>query len=313
MLRQRLIAAIFGLPMLALLLWLNWYLRSNGSMDDLPLLATVVLIAGASGWEFARIVKQRFPRTVLLHGVYAALILPFMIHGIRLSMTPEGLVPVGSIGLLIDSLGTTAGVMLLFLGIWTDVEQRGREGLIQNLYILGGGLYLGTTTASLLLLSATPLHEIAVMFVFVLVFALDTAAYFGGKNLKGRKLAPRISPQKTISGAVTGLLGTLFIAAVVKSFLIPWDGAPVPDQHPWWNLGAFLSWGQLSVLAIAVGIVGQMGDLVESYIKRWGGVKDSGAILPGHGGFLDRFDSLFLAAPVTYLLLIIFLRLPFGW
>jgi phosphatidate cytidylyltransferase len=66
-------------------------------------------------------------------------------------------------------------------------------------------------------------------------------------------------------------------------------------------------------VAIAVGIFGQVGDLAESYMKRWGGVKDSGVILPGHGGFLDRFDSLFLAAPITYLLLIRFLHLPFGW
>ncbi|HEY3416808.1 MAG TPA: phosphatidate cytidylyltransferase [Armatimonadota bacterium] len=313
MLRQRLIAALFGLPMLALLLWLNWFLRGKGSMDDLPLLATVVIIAGASGWEFARIVKQRYPKTILLHGVYAALILPFMIHAIRLSMTPGGLIPVGSVGLLIDSLGTTAGVMLLFLGIWTDVEQRGRDGLMQNLFILGGGLYLGTTTAALLLLGATPLHEIAVMFVFLLVFTLDTAAYFGGKYLKGPQLAPHISPKKTISGAIIGLLGTVLLAAVVKYTGVPWGNIPPPEHHPWWNLGAFLTWWQLGVVAIAVGIFGQVGDLAESYMKRWGGVKDSGVILPGHGGFLDRFDSLFLAAPITYLLLIRFLHLPFGW
>ena len=71
---------------------------------------------------------------------------------------------------------------------------------------------------------------------------------------------------------------------------------------------SILSWTQLIGLALAVGIFGEIGDLLESLFKRWGGVKDSGTVIPGHGGFLDRFDSLFLAAPVCYVLIVTFWR-----
>jgi phosphatidate cytidylyltransferase len=305
MLRQRLMAALLGLPMLFILLWLNWTLRAQGSPDDFPLLLIVLILAGASGWEVSRIIRQRHPHASAWNGLYAALILPFMVHAIRLAHTAAGPVPVGSLALLIDSLGVTAMVMLLFLGVWSDIEIRGREGMRENLVAVGAGLYLGTSTSTLLLLGQTPAGEVTVMFIFLTVFALDTAAYFGGKHFQGPRLAPMISPSKTVSGAICGLLGAITLALLFK-VLPPLFGG---SASGWWNLGASLSWAQLVSLGAAVGIIGQVGDLAESALKRWGGVKDSGAVFPGHGGFLDRFDSLFLAAPICLLLLVKFLHL----
>lgn len=291
MLRQRTLVAILGIPVLLLLLWGNHLLRAStlrlGS-DDLLLLLLVLIITGFSGWEISRVVRHRFSGAAEWNGVNAAFLIPFLLHTIR----PGSAVTVSDVGLLIDSVGATACVMLLFLGIWGDVERRGRDGLRENLLVVPAGLYVGLTTSCLLLLSVTPFHELAVLYLFAAVFALDTAAYFGGRCIGGARLAPSISPNKTWAGSISGLLGASLASLV---FL------PGP-------MGAALHWWGLLLLGTGIACIGQVGDLLESRFKRWGGVKDSGSTLPGHGGFLDRFDSFFLAAPLCYLLILLLTR-----
>lgn len=299
MLRQRVVAATLGIVVLILLFWLNWFLRRHGNTDDLILLLIVVIMAGVSAWEASRIVRHHLPQTSPWNGVYAALIPPFLVHAIHPAFPGMPSVPVSGVALLIDSVGVTAMVMFLFLGVWSDVEQRGREGMLENLYAVGAGLYLGITTTFLLLLVQTPFHEMALAFLFPVIFSLDTAAYFGGKRLGGPLMAPTISPHKTWAGAVIGLLGAVAMA-LLFTFVPAAPGDP--------RIGAVIPWWGLGIIGACIGVVGQMGDLLESAFKRWGKVKDSGVALPGHGGFLDRFDSLFLAAPVCYLLLLFFMR-----
>lgn len=122
----------------------------------------------------------------------------------------------------------------------------------------------------------------AVLFLFLIVWGCDSAAYYGGRRFGKRKLAPRVSPNKTIEGTVSGLVGAVVIGAVAGS---------------WWLLPEF---GPLrgAAAGAAASSAGQIGDLVESLWKRGAGVKDSGAFLPGHGGFYDRIDSLLFAGPV---------------
>jgi phosphatidate cytidylyltransferase len=110
----------------------------------------------------------------------------------------------------------------------------------------------------------------------------DTFAYFVGRAIGSHKMAPRISPKKSIEGAVGGLIGSVVAAMVVKIYS-PW----LPAKYA-------------IILGLVVGIVGQWGDLFESAIKRDFRVKDSGKILPGHGGILDRFDAILFAGFVTY-------------
>lgn len=120
---------------------------------------------------------------------------------------------------------------------------------------------------------------------FILVWVNDSAAYLVGKNFGRQKLFPSISPKKTVEG----FLGGLFFACVSSYFIATYSE----------TLG-FTSW---LILAIIVSVLGTLGDLIESKFKRQADVKDSGVIMPGHGGLLDRLDSIIFAAPFIYLFL----------
>ncbi|HCM90922.1 MULTISPECIES: phosphatidate cytidylyltransferase [Vagococcus] len=122
------------------------------------------------------------------------------------------------------------------------------------------------------------------MFALFVVWATDIGAYFCGMKFGKNKLAPHISPNKTIEGSIGGIICAVIVAAI---YLIFW---PLP-----YNIFVML------LLTILFSIVGQMGDLVQSAYKRHYGVKDSGRILPGHGGILDRFDSLLFVFPLMHL------------
>ncbi|MEW5953538.1 MAG: phosphatidate cytidylyltransferase [Bacillota bacterium] len=113
-------------------------------------------------------------------------------------------------------------------------------------------------------------------------WASDTMAYFAGRKFGRVRLAPDLSPGKTVEGAAGGVLGSIVAALIVAQFY---------PQLPWLHL---------LILGFLVGLVGQLGDLVESALKRQTGVKDAGTLIPGHGGIMDRFDSMLLTAPLVY-------------
>jgi len=123
---------------------------------------------------------------------------------------------------------------------------------------------------------------------FILIWVNDSFAYLVGKNFGKQKLFPSISPKKTVEG----FLGGLFFACISSYFIATYT-----------NTLGFTPW---LILAIIVSVLGTFGDLIESKFKRQAGVKDSGTIMPGHGGLLDRLDSIIFAAPFIYLFLRIF-------
>jgi phosphatidate cytidylyltransferase len=125
-----------------------------------------------------------------------------------------------------------------------------------------------------------------VFFPLVVTWVCDTAAMFGGRAVGGPKLAPTISPGKTRSGAAFGVAGGLLVAPIFGTVVFPRVGLEVP------------LW-QLLVLAGVLSVVGQIGDLAESLFKREAGVKDSSHLIPGHGGVLDRLDSLYFVIPIA--------------
>lgn len=123
-----------------------------------------------------------------------------------------------------------------------------------------------------------------IFLLLIVVFLGDTGAYYLGSYFGQHKLCPAVSPNKTIEGALGGLAASLGAGALIKFLFLP-----------------LLPWGLSLLSFICIGIAGQVGDLFESQIKRVAHIKDSGTILPGHGGVLDRIDALLFAAPVAYI------------
>ena len=163
-----------------------------------------------------------------------------------------------------------------------------RAGFDRWLAAVGGAVYLGFSLGFFLALylwhpAATDhLGLRLVALVLLAVIAGDTAAYFAGSALGRHRFFPHISPHKTVEGAVAGAVASILVAALAGPALV--------------GLGAAAGVGLGALIAVAA----QGGDLVESALKRQAGVKDSGALVPGHGGLLDRVDSLVLVGPVVY-------------
>ena len=180
----------------------------------------------------------------------------------------------------------TLGVNLSLIAFLFSEKQRTFNPVQQfliGLFYLGGGC---------IFLTMIPYKDDffakhLIMGIFILIWVNDSFAYLTGKWLGKHKLFPSVSPKKTIEGT----LGGLIFALLAAFFLGKW--APVLRPSEW------------MALAVVLVSMGSMGDLIESKLKRLAGVKDSGAILPGHGGMLDRLDSLVFAAPFAYLTLII--------
>ncbi|PWG00727.1 phosphatidate cytidylyltransferase [Levilactobacillus bambusae] len=134
-------------------------------------------------------------------------------------------------------------------------------------------------------IAARSVSVAAIFYVLFIVWSTDSGAYIFGRQFGKHKLAPHISPNKTWEGSIGGsLLGTL--VGVIFAYFFPFAGHGI---------------GSMIGLTLIFSIVGQLGDLIESALKRYYGVKDSGKILPGHGGILDRFDSLLLVLPIVHL------------
>ncbi|XLS28295.1 phosphatidate cytidylyltransferase [Flavobacteriaceae bacterium M23B6Z8] len=150
--------------------------------------------------------------------------------------------------------------------------------------------YIGTGCIFLTMIPYYEYHfaKFLIIGIFILIWVNDSFAFLVGKTLGKNKLFPSVSPKKTIEGFAGGLVFALIAAFVLSRYH--------KDLYIW----------QWFILAVVVVLTGTLGDLIESKFKRMAGVKDSGAILPGHGGLLDRLDSLVFAAPFAYLTLQIF-------
>jgi phosphatidate cytidylyltransferase len=253
------------------------------------ILATALgAIAAIGAWELYRMAREAGHEPMENAGIVLAATVPLMVHATYLGVFR---VTVTVAALLF--LALTAGV------IWARGTQR--KPLVSLAITVVGVIYPALVTY----MYPIRYHDYAIdaragtfllMLPIALTWATDTGAYFVGRSMGRHKLIPSVSPAKTIEGAVGGVVIAIVAAWLYVIFLL----------RPFAHL-SMLPVG-LTVFAIIVSCTGQIGDLAESLFKRDAGVKDSSRLLPGHGGILDRFDSLLFVLPVAYVLLGYFLK-----
>ncbi len=268
----RLVTAIVAIPVL---LWLLFWSPTE-AFAVLILLATMI-----SAWEYMDIVtsdaRNRVAQvaTVIATGAVSALMY------FSFGPTADAQTMVDPMVLMSSVMGATLAIFMIYLATFKDVR---------NIT-----LHMGSSAMSLLYCGLMPatlalLHRDAgvdggwwVFMAMATVWGSDTGAYFSGRAFGKHKLAPRVSPKKTIEGAVGGLIASIIAVLVIQQLVL-----------------TQLTLVQVFILAIPANILGQVGDLCESLLKRAHGVKDSGVIVYGHGGLLDRIDALIFAAPWFY-------------
>lgn len=253
--------------------------------------AAVAVVAALAGWEYIGLAEKRGGKPPRLALVLAMAAL-FAVNYQWPDRTPAFF-----------------GVLCLGLLIYCTFLRPVSEMMADSAVSMFCILYAGFTLLALPALRETPEGNgpSLVLFLLFVVWAGDIAAYFVGRAIGRHKLAPSLSPGKTWEGAIASVAGSVLVAAglfalaewlqqpsasILLSFLqrkLPAAVLSYPDELWYWL-----------VLAVIVNIAAQVGDLAESALKRSAGVKDSGTLLPGHGGILDRIDALLLAAPALW-------------
>lgn len=252
-------------------------------LGDWALATTLAILSALGAWELFRFSKETGVRALEPAGIALAALIPLAAHASRLGV--YNLPLTGIIGI----------VLLLFAGtIWL----RGPMGKpLSSVAITVFGILYASLITYVYLLRYHPYTVTAASGTLVavlpimLVWATDIGAYTFGRMFGKRKLMPSVSPGKTVAGAVGGLALTVMVCLLYVRFLL----------MPYAQLG--FTFAGAVLFGIIVSVAGQTGDLAESLLKREAGVKDSSTLLPGHGGILDRFDSLLFVLPIAYLAL----------
>ncbi len=258
---QRWITALVALP------FLIWLIFQGGVVFSM----FIALVSLIGLWEYDHIVFQdadRFVRSPIpIIGFAVSPLIMAAAHGRAEAM--------------IVTLMALNLVIAAFFGLAR--YKRDPESMMLVMKQGMGVAYVSLMLAHIVMLRREPHGAAWVFFLLFLVFFGDIGAYYAGRHLGRHKLYPAVSPGKTIEGAVGGLAASVGIGILYRSLFLP--------ELP---LNGCL------VMFLCIGIAGPMGDLFESALKRAANVKDSGTILPGHGGLLDRIDALLFAAPVAF-------------
>lgn len=182
--------------------------------------------------------------------------------------------------------------LVLILSMATPIFKK-EYNVISSALTVTGFIYIVCFFSLLVLIRDNPIGKYLIWIVFIIAWCCDTAAYYSGKFFGKRKLCPRVSPKKTIEGSIGGILGSvigIIIWGIISRYNVPFN------------------WSLLILLAVIGSVISQIGDLSASLIKRYVGIKDYGYIMPGHGGLLDRFDSILFTIPVVYYYIAILIR-----
>jgi len=258
-------------------------------LGGIPYATVIVGASGVAAWEVRGMLRSGgyAPLDPVLLGI--ALLLPLDAF-LRRGQAPE--VVVAPDGVMLVTLAVLGGLVMVVLRGDAD------HGMVDWATSLALGLYLGG-----LMMFYEPLrehvgpeHASGPFWVVALLLGswfCDSCAYFVGRAYGRARLAPRISPSKSVEGAVAGLAGSA-LASVLLGLI--WDGWLAPVLGSSGPHGPLLMAG----FGLAIGVATILGDLAESLVKRQTGVKDSGVLIPGHGGLLDRMDSLLFCGPVAF-------------
>jgi phosphatidate cytidylyltransferase len=266
-LKYRVITGVVGVPLVVFAIWFGqpwpWF----------TLLIAAAALAGT--FEFYRLTGFGRREPLLYLGLFWAL---------ALVLSPQYSSP-GLLPLVIAATMLISLIMLLF--------RPSRETAFRSwAWAIAGALYIGWMLSYWLNLRGLPDGRNWVYLAMLTTFANDTGAYFIGRAKGKHKVAPAISPAKTWQGAAGGLISAIpaaLVIAIVLESISARFGTPF----------AFEYW-QIILLGLLVSLFAQLGDLVESLLKRNVGVKEAGSLLPGHGGILDRFDSLIFVGAIAY-------------
>jgi phosphatidate cytidylyltransferase len=258
-----------------------------------PLAALLAIVAALAAWEFFRIARASGLTPMEDVGIPLAGVVPLFVHArylglYELPLSGMAIVILGLLALTIFTRGvdgkplgaaasTAFGVLYTGGMLSFGYAIRYHDYVVEPLHVPFGRF---TVTAGGLLL----------LLPLLLTWASDIGAYFVGRAFGKRKLMPSVSPGKTVAGAVGGLVATVLVGWLYARFIL------TPSTQL-----AFVRGGVI-VFALLVSVAAQIGDLAESLLKREAGMKDSSHIIPGHGGVLDRFDSLLFVLPVAYVL-----------
>jgi len=263
----RVIVAIIGIPLIVFLVLTG----------GLPFVGLVLVINLLSQYEFYKLteLKQMLPLKIL--GLVGTILITISFY----KFDPEKL------WLII--------LILFYITLLIELF-RNKASATLNIAATTWGLFYPTVFFSFHILIRELPHSLDnidyaaggrwILFMLVTIWICDTAAYFIGSAIGKHKLFPRVSPNKTVEGAIAGFIFAIITAYIFHIIYIKQ-----------------LSLVDCLIIGVIVGILGQVGDLVESLFKRDVGVKDTSGILPGHGGFLDRFDAPLFVAPLVYLYL----------
>lgn len=270
MLKTRILVALVFLPFFVWLIFLS---------NPLPLFILITLALIASLIEMGLLVRHRGIRVDWAVSVVAGVAICFIASWAPLQ-TPGRVVSVFP-GIWAISL---AALLLL---AWREVLGGFDE---KNLINISAGVLpiwvIAGIGSFVFLLRRLPQGSDWVFMLFCFNWVYDAAAMFSGRFFGRRKLAPTISPAKTVEGMIGGLLVNAGLAAVLFFFWVP--------RQLGFSLPGFIS------LGILMGLLAQAGDLVESMVKRWSGAKDASGLIPGHGGVLDKIDNILFSAPILY-------------
>jgi phosphatidate cytidylyltransferase len=264
-------------------------LRFLSAFFGVPVLLLLAIVGG--GWYAAAVVGGAILASLEVFSMLSG-------SGFRPNM-PLG---VGlTVGIVLSALTIDARVlpaMLVLAMLFSLLLMMGRENLTGALadwaLTLVPALYVGGTMHYFIALRALPEGLLWMLAVLICTWACDITAFFVGRRWGNVRLAPRLSPAKSVEGAVGGLVGAV-LAAVLLGPLLSWILSTT-------GLGAGISIGisRLAGLGLVIGVCAITGDLMESFVKRQCGAKDSGTLIPGHGGALDRIDSVLVAAVGAY-------------